>query len=178
MSIPVHLLGWMAGIVDLKGAVVRKKNQRRATPQLVLYVETKQWDVVRRLSSLTGTQPEFQEAKPVEEWMRRGCAEHCPDQHIHVLNHDYPKSMPPIARWTATGVAAAVIIDNLAPFLTTDRGWHELAVEATAQATLTGQGWGATRRALERLRALGWTLPPRFEAALTGPDEQEVVTNG
>ena len=123
MSIPMYQLGWMAGILDMKGVIIGKKNKQRATPQLVLMVETKQVEVIRGLSAMTGTSPDFQPAKDVEEWMRRGCVDHCPEKHVHV-GHDYPKQMPATARWTVTGAAMAVVLHNVLPFVRNDQWFH------------------------------------------------------
>src|SRR6185503_19478151 len=102
--LPPMKLGWMAGVIDLKGRLIRKKNKTRATPQVVLIVETKEYMVVKELSSLTGTSPETMDRRPLREWMRKGCSEHCPEAHVHVGDSEYEHLyMPPIARWTITG---------------------------------------------------------------------------
>src|SRR6188768_640617 len=101
-----HDLGWIAGTIEIKGAIVIKKNQDRATPQSVLIVETKQLEVVRRLALYTGTMPEQQTHRKIkEEWLRTGCVEHCPDKHVHVNQ----VQMPPIARWQVTGSSLVVV---------------------------------------------------------------------
>jgi len=159
MAIPTAQLGWMAGILDLKGSIIRKRNKQRATPQLVLIVETKQIAIVRQLSRMTGTNPELQAEKPIEPWMRRGCIEHCPDQHVHVK---YEKtSMPAIARWTITGAAMGVVLYNVLPFLHNDEKPFTEAMEAAfAQIVPDGQGRGAVEKAIRRLADLGWEIPP------------------
>lgn len=158
MSIPIAQLGWMAGILDLKGSVIRKHNKQRATPQMVLIVESRHSTVIRQLSRMTGTAPEFQQEKPVEPWMRRGCAEHCPEQHVHV---NYEKShMPAVARWTVTGVAMAIVLYNVLPFLhNDDKPFMEAMESALSQITPEGQGRAAIDRAIVRLKDLGWEIP-------------------
>lgn len=153
----MHQLGWLAGILDMKGVVLRKKNQSRATPQLVLAVETRQLQVVRELSRMTGTAPELQKARATEPWMRRGCVEHCPEQHIHGINEG--NGMPAIARWTVTGASMGVVLHNVLPYLRNDKALGEAMVEVLALVPASGQGRGAIDRALARLVELGWDLP-------------------
>lgn len=35
-------LGWVAGLIDLKGKTLTKSNSQRATPQVVMWIETRQ----------------------------------------------------------------------------------------------------------------------------------------
>lgn len=160
-SLNLRDLAWVAGVLDLKGVVIRKNNKQRRTPQLVLYVESKNYGVVRELSGLTGTAPEIQE-RQLKDWMRKGCAEHCPDAHVHVMENDYKWTMPAVARWSCSGAAAAVVLFNVLPFMRTDRGLEDSMNEMLDISATTGQGWGATKSALRRLRRLGWTLPPEY----------------
>lgn len=158
MSIPTAQLGWMAGILDLKGSVIRKNNKQRSTTQMVLMVESRHSTIIRQLSRMTGTAPEFQPEKPVEPWMRRGCIEHCPEQHVHM---QYEKStMPAVARWTVTGVAMAIVLYNVLPFLhNDDKPFMEAMESALAQIVPDGQGRAAIDRAIVRLQDLGWEIP-------------------
>lgn len=52
--IPPEKLGWLASVLDLKGHIIRKNNQTRRTPQLVLMVESSRLRVVEELCRLTG----------------------------------------------------------------------------------------------------------------------------
>lgn len=155
-------LAWVAGVLDLKGVVVRKKNKLRATPQVCLYVETKNYDVICALSELTGTAPELHE-RITKEFMRRGCVDHCPEGHVHVAEHDWEWSMPAISRWTVTGAAAAVVLYNTVPRMRTNNGLRKVMDELLDQSVMAGRGWGATRSAIRRLRDLGWELPPQYD---------------
>lgn len=155
-----HELGWIAGLIDLKGAIVIKKNQDRATPQSVLIVESKELDVIRRLSAFTGSHPEQQTTRKIkEEWNRRGCVEHCPESHIHVQE----VSMPPIARWQVTGSSLVVVLYNVLPHLTPSPKTQKFqdGMELVASyVTLSGQGRAAIDKAIRRLAGLGWLIPP------------------
>lgn len=153
-------MAWLAGVFDMKAKLIRKKNRQRNTSQVVLYVDSKNHTVVRTVARMTGTQPEMQAAKGPSDWMRRGCAQHCPDAHVHV--GDFTWGMPAITRWTITGAAAAVILHNVMPYMRTDQGLSEALQEILSQVVTEGQGWGATRAALRRLRDLDWELPERF----------------
>jgi len=162
-------IAWVAGVLDLKATIIRKKNKERSTPQLVLCVETKEYEVIRGLSALTGTSPELQAEKLSPDWMRRLCVEHCPEKHVHgsnEANETYPWKLPATGRWTITGAGAAVILWSTLGFQRNKRDMPEALEAMLAYAKTTGQGWGATRTSLLRLRNLGWRMPDRFEAAL------------
>lgn len=165
MIAPIKL-GWMAGVVDLKGRLIHKKNQMRATPQIVLIVETKEFGVVRELSNMTGTRPEAMDRRPVKDWMRRGCLEHCPEAHIHVHDPQYPRDelyMPPIARWTITGGGMYVVLNGILPYLQIDRGYPEAMDQVMINTPLTGQGATAVVGSLRRLHGLGCEMPEEFK---------------
>lgn len=167
MSLPVAKLAWMAAVLDLRGKLIKKNNKSRATPQLVLVVESKNFPVIRELSSLTGTNPEFDKGREAPDWMRKGCAEHCPEQHFH-----YAHALPPKGRWTITGAGMAVVLYNVMPFfVATDQPWYEIMDNAIGQAVLTGQGSGMTYKSLRRLKDLGWDMPESFEHALESREE-------
>lgn len=161
--IPIAQLGWMAGVIDLKGKILRKTNKARATQQLVLMVESKDYAIVRELSRLTGTSPEMMRTpEAAKDWMRRSCLEHCGEAHVHVAAPVWPA----IARWTVTGAAMAVVLWTLRGYLRTDRGLQAAMDQAIDQAAITGQGSGATRKSLRRLQYLGWEFPPAMEEKL------------
>jgi len=156
MSIDVAQLAWMAGIMDLKGKITYKSNKTRAnTKQVTLYVESVQIPIVDRLSTLTGTSPEVKSHRSRwEGWYRKGCDEHCPDQHVHVAGAEFL----PASRWTLSGAAMAVVLTNLMPYIVQDKGFSEAADYAFGNMTLFGQGAGQTVASLRRLHALGWNL--------------------
>ena len=159
MAIAPAELGWVAGVLDLKGRVVRKNNVRRATPQLVLIVESMQHNVVRELAALTGTQPEVQKTQSAQHlFARRGCTEHCPDQHIHVEIDN----IKPVMRWTITGAAMAILLWNLQPYLRNGSELLKAMQEANDNMTLDGRGAAATVGALRRLERMGWSIPAQI----------------
>lgn len=159
IALQPHDLGWIAGTIDLKGTIVIKKNQDRATPQSVLIVESKELAVIRRLAAYTGTDPEQQTKHKIkEEWNRKGCVEHCPDKHNHVVQ----VAMPPIARWQVTGSSLVVVLYNVLPYLTESAKSEKLkdGMELVASyVTLGGQGRAAIDKAIRRLSSLGWLIP-------------------
>jgi hypothetical protein len=163
MTISMASLGWMAGIIDIKGRLHYKKNQQRATPQAVLTVDSKDMQIVRRLGNLTGTKPEFKNIKAMSDFIRRGCSEHCPEAHFHVGDKEW---IAEISRWTITGSSLVVVLDNLLPYLEIDRGYREAIDEIQKDTTLTGRGSTAVFVGLTRLRDLGWELPVAYESAL------------
>lgn len=143
----------------MKGTVVRKKNSARRTTQTVLIVETRHRDIVMRLSKYTGTEPAIhRERKTKESWNRRGCVEHCPDQHQHVQ----VVSLPQISRWQVTGSSLAVVAYNVLPYLTESDRYRDMVAgmeEVASTIPLKGQGRSAIDQALRRLASLGWMIP-------------------
>jgi hypothetical protein len=184
MSIPVGQLAWMAGIIDLKGKITYKVNQKRAagSKQITLYVESVQFPVIKKLGELTGTNPELKTTRERHEgWYRRGCDEHCPTQHVHVVAGEFP----PAARWTISGAPMAVVLSSLLPYMVQDKGFTDAIAYAYENMVLFGQGAGATVNSLRRLHGLGWKLPDEVNAGrpnlmspfATAPDDDlEMVT--
>lgn len=157
-------LGWMAAVIDMKGSIIQKDNKSRATIQYVLRVESAHFPVVQKLGNMTGLSPEAEKERPLKDFMRRRCTEHCPEAHVHV-HDDYV--MPATMSWTVTGAAAGVVLYNLLPYMTCETvGYRATMQRVFAQATLTGRGSGATRAALFRLQNLGWKLPPEVHTRL------------
>ena len=150
---------WMAAVIDLRGAVVRKNNKSRRTPQVVLTLSVKDERIAQRLSALTGTAPEQHPAPTADSFLRRGCAQHCIVPHVHV-DIPYPWQMPAVTRWSLTGVAAAVVLSNLAPYMSTFPDYAADVAEVTGNFAATGQGSGAVRATVRRLEQLGWKIPP------------------
>lgn len=168
--IPAHQLGWMAGVVDLKGRILFKRNKTRATRQITLAVESKEIGIVKALGRMTGTNPEMHDASPLADWMRRGCLEHCPEQHIHAYRDGL--MVPAIARWTVSGAAMVTVLENLAPFLLLDRDYDMATDETRAGLDFTGRGSTSVVRSLRRLENLGWDLPEDFAQALQDLQQQ------
>jgi hypothetical protein len=159
-------LGWMAAVIDMKGGVSRKANKARRTPQLVLVVDTKDPRIGQRLAAFTGSRAEVKERLlPNEAFLRRGCASHCPEAHIHV-DESSNWHMPEITRWTVTGAAMAVVLLNLAPYMSTYEEYADDVDEAIASMAVSGQGSGAVRAAVKRLEGLGWQIPKEISRGL------------
>ena len=152
--------GWVAGILDFQAHVQIRKNHQRAagSEQITIYVSTSIAGIPERLCELTGTAPEEKAyGKLKEEWLRRGCDEHCPDAHIHVRE----VNMPLNTRWSCSGAAAAIILWNVRRYMTTDHEpWDWAQAQVLSQLRLTGQGSAAIIGAAKRLHSLGWDLPP------------------
>jgi len=169
-------LGWMAGIVDLKGKIYTKKNQQRATPQYVLMVESRYPGIIREMGAMVGTKPEAMTSKPMKDFMRRGCAEHCAEPHVHV-NDD--RTMPQVYRWTITGVALGIVLDTLEPLLTQDKGFREVVDEVLDGAVMEGQGATAVMAAINRLITLGWPMPEQISRVMERKElALRVLTDG
>ncbi len=164
LGIPTQTMGWMAGIVDMRGKVLVKNNKKRNTRQIVLMVESGEMSIINTLGRLTGTKPDLQAPKPMAEFMRHGCLEHCPEAHIHANKMDL--FLPAKARWTVTGAAMAVVLSNLMPMLTVDRGYPEFIREIVDNQVLVGQGATAVLRSVCRLRDCGWSIPEPYAGAL------------
>jgi hypothetical protein len=159
-------LGWMAAVIDMKGHVIRKANRSRRTAQLVLVVDIKDARIAQRLAAFTGSKAEVKpHMAPSDAFLRRGCASHCPEAHIHV-DESSNWQMPEITRWTATGVAMAVVLLNLAPYMSAYEEYADDVDEALANMAVSGPGSGAVKAAVIRLAGLGWRVPKEVAHAL------------
>lgn len=152
--------GWVAGIVDFQGHVQVKRNQQRAagSEQVTVYVSTSIAGIPERLCALTGTAPIAKhDHRLKEEWLRRGCSEHCPEAHVHMRE----VNMPLNTIWSCTGAAAAIVLWNIRRYMTTDHEpWDWAIAQVMSQLRLTGPGSAAIIGAARRLHSLGWKLPP------------------
>lgn len=152
--------GWVAGVMDFQGHVQVRRNPQRApgSEQITIYVNTSIPGIPERLCELTGTAPEEKlNHRLKDEWMRRGCSEHCPEAHVH--NREV--NMPLVTRWSCSGAAAAIILYNIRRYMTTDHEpWDWAQAQVLSQLRLTGQGSAAIIAAAKRLHSLGWELPP------------------
>lgn len=164
--IPANKLGWMAGVIDLKGAIVIKNNKQRVTQQIVLVVNSRSVHIIRELCSFTGTNPKLYATKDMSKIMRRGCSDHCPEAHIH-LQQDYPQKMPTVARWTITGAGAGIVLYNVLPFLVDYKDYPELLKLIAENTPLDGQGAHAVSGQVKRLNSLGWDVPEPYDRFLT-----------
>jgi hypothetical protein len=157
-------LAWMAGIIDLKGRIAYKNNKARRSRQTVLFVETKIFTIVTAMAGMTWTSPDMKQAKPLSEFIRRGCVEHCPEAHVHVDKMGL--MMPQVSRWTVTGAAMVVVLHNLQPYLMVDRGYGAIVAEVLANQKLVGPGANAMLVAVRRLQRAGWKIPEPYRGAL------------
>jgi hypothetical protein len=154
-------LAWMAGVIDLKGRLTYKTNRARRTRQITLNVDSKEFHVVRRLCSMTGTKPEMRTTSPVSDYLKRGCSEHCPEAHVHAEGFAHGST-----RWTITGAAMVVVLDNIEPYISLDRGFSEAIDEVVNGLTLEGRGATAVLGSLSRLLGLGWSVRKPFLEAV------------
>lgn len=167
-------LGWIAAVIDLKGHLARKNNQSRRTPQLVLIVDIKDARIAQRLAAFTGTKAETKDRMPPSEaFFRRGCADHCPEPHVHV--NDLPWQMPEVTRWTITGAAMGIVLLNLAPYMSTFEDYVDDVDEAVTSMASSGPGSGAVKASVRRLAGLGWRIPHDIAHSL---DMREVTGTG
>jgi hypothetical protein len=158
MPIPREKLAWVAAVLDMKGTIIVKSNQTRATPQIVLMVESTQVRVVEELARLTGSTVEPRESRFRPAWMRRGCITHCPEPDIEYP--EQPDYLPAQTRWTVTGSAAAIVLFSVIPYMVTDRGMQTALEEILGNVNLSGRSGNSARQAVTRLARLGWVLPP------------------
>lgn len=160
-------LGWMAAVIDMKGHIIRKNNKMRATPQMLLLVDTVDRRIATRLSALTGTAPESRDLRSPAPFLRRGCKEHCVEPHVHV--DDETSWRLNSTRWSLSGVAAVIVLSNLKPYMSTYAEYRGFIDQVMAGATLTGQGSGQVRASAQRLEGLGWRVPAKIAAKLSSP---------
>jgi hypothetical protein len=151
-------LGWMAGVMDLRGKTkLVRAPSRNERPLLAIYVESKELEVVDELGRLTGTKvTDPRESLLALSWERRGCGEHCPEPHVHV---EVKASSAPTSRWHITGAGAVIVLNSLIPRMRTNRGLSELLAEGIKLVPPSGRGRGAIDKTIMRMMKLGWPIP-------------------
>lgn len=164
---PITEIAWMAGVIDLKGRLSVKGSVTRKFPLITLYVESKNEQVVKRLARNTALRPEAHMEKPLSDFVRRNCDEHCPTPHVHVGNRD-ELTMPSTMRWTINGAGIVVIMHSILDFLTEQNQakYADISQAITAGIPLTGQGSGMVLTSIRRLATMGWKLPGEFKVAM------------
>jgi hypothetical protein len=160
-GVPREKLAWVAAVLDMKGTIIYKANQTRATPQIVLMVESTHVSVVEELARLTGSVIEPRESRLRPAWMRRGCITHCPEPDVEYP--EQPDHLPAQSRWTVTGAAAAVILYSVIPYMVTDKGMQAALDEILGFVNLAGRSGNSARQAVTRLHDHGWRLPPTID---------------
>lgn len=160
--VPRHDLAWMAAIIEIRGRIRRYETAARATPQLSLRVHSRQLNLMDRLGELTGVQVRNNEAVQIAEpGQRRGCLEHCPQPHVHTA-----VEIPSIGVWAVVGIAAAVVLHNLMPYLTEDSTKIQAFVDEAIENLPRGRGRHAAEQSVRRLIKLGWEIPAEVDVWL------------
>lgn len=176
MSISPIEIGWMVGLVDVKGRLQYKNNKLRATQQATLAIDSSSMAIIEKLATLTGVRAYVRPAQNAKEWMQRRCVEHCPEKHDTYHHHlDWPQVIPETGRWAISGAAMAIVLHSLVPYLSEREKWSGALSNALENSVLSGQGSGQTLQAIRRLRSLGWDLPELFAKALEKRDAKEKV---
>lgn len=149
----VRKMAWCAAVIETRGKIRCVENPLRASIQLILQVQSSRIAVVDRVGELTGSNVTYSERKKLE-YVRKPCLDHCTDAHAHVANE-----IPPMALWAVTGAAAAIVLDNLIPFIVVDDGLQLVVDNVIAGLPKSGQGRPAIEQAIIRLRKKGWRIP-------------------
>lgn len=177
MAIEESDKAWLGAVLSLKGRMVLKQNKTRRpeNPQVTLVVQSYELDVIARLATYTGTNPEVMKARPLKDFMRRGCVAHCPEAHVHAIEDDRVMKMN--ARWTVSGAAARVILLEVEKYIVVDRGWdiHLEMIRRNTTLDPHAKGTAATMNALNRLIKIGWKLPDDYREALVAQWTEQVV---
>lgn len=159
-GVSIEKLGWVAGILDLQGGTAQKTNRsRQSGRQGILYVESKNLQVIAKLARLTGSEPEPRTPRIKNEYIRRPCTEHCNDSHSHSDEYEFR----PRTRWCISGAGAAVVLHSVMPYMRTDRGFREFQRYLITNTPFEGQAVGVIKKQLRRLTNLGWVLLPEFD---------------
>lgn len=157
-------LGWIAGIIEARGKIRKTSNPLRKSTQILLQVQTRHLDIAARLGKLTGVKVRYVESKRINKGDRKACAEHCPEAHVHV-----EPWIPAMGVWAVTGGAAAVVLHNVMPYLSSIEERQTIVDEIVGSLPTQGRGFHAVKTSVDRLRRLGWEIPPAM--AFVAPDE-------
>lgn len=149
----VQKLAWFSAVVETRGKM-RCVDRANGGVQLFLQVQSSRIAVVERLGQMTKTVVTYTDRKELE-FDRRPCADHCTDAHSHVR-----VEIPPMALWAVSGVAAAIVLDNLIPYTVANNDQLRTIVgNVIGNLPRSGQGRPAIDLAIVRLRQRGWRIP-------------------
>jgi hypothetical protein len=168
-NLTIGELAWFAAVIEVKAGITKKTHAARKTPQVSLYVDTRQLEIVNRLCTLTGQKVEPKSQRPLTKFDRRSCDIHCPTPHVHVNDYeDNRKELMPTKRWTISGASIVVVLHNTVQYMTSEgqNKFSAILVDAKANVPMNGQGSGMVKNGIRRLALLGWNLPKDYLVAM------------
>lgn len=131
-------LAYFAGVIDVMGTM--RVRDVRGTELPFVEVNCPNLPLLEWLADKTGTGV----TKVRRDYKRNGCADHCPEPHVHIESSS--------GRWSVSGVRATVVLHNLLPYL-------QLQVE-TAMDVLAKGLWAPRKPAtVTKMTELGWATP-------------------
>ncbi len=135
-------LAYVAALVDTRGTFVSRQVRDAVLPQVS--ISGKPFPALQWLGDISGVRV----VPTVRQYSKAGCAEHCSEKHQHVLSTS--------GRWSVSGIKATIILDAVRPYLRL----RLAEVDEMVQLGLAAGRKGAT---VEKMRALGWPIPPSLE---------------
>jgi hypothetical protein len=141
-------LGWLAGIIDLRGYLSDRPTSAadRRLPTLAVTLSSQPngepSPVVSWLCERTAVTP----IRTGKGFNRSGCGQHCPQPHVHVSNTYH--------RWIVGGAKAVTVLEAVLPFLVVkqDEARKMIALGMDAQIKPAH---------VEQMRRLGWPVMAR-----------------
>ncbi len=138
--IPESDLAYLAGVVDVLGRIwSRPSSNGRRLP--LLEINGNRPELLAWLGEITST-----DIIPTSrDYMRSGCEEHCPQQHVHTISNS--------TRWSVTGAKATIVLFNIEPFIFLRRPEVEFALGLGMMAEMRAQ-------TVRDMKTNGWAVPP------------------
>lgn len=130
---------YAAALIDTL-AVLKTRLVNGSDLPVIAMTTTRHVPAARFLGALTATRL----TPLVKDYTHRGCNQHCPDKHNHVLSEG--------VRWQVTGAKATIVLHNVLPALRVQAGEAQRLVSLGRQIGYKGQ-------VVNRMRELGWEIP-------------------
>lgn len=137
-------LAYAAGVLDVMGTL--RVRDVRGTELPFVEVSCPNMVLLEWLADRTGVGV----TKVRRDYNRNGCADHCPEPHVHIESFS--------CRWSVSGVRATVVLHNLLPYL-------QLRVETAMDVLAVGLCAPRKPATVAKMTELGWA-EPEFAPAL------------
>jgi hypothetical protein len=146
---------WIAGVLDNRCSIFVSHGSNIPVMEIVVILRSNPVIAVE-LSNAVGVAPYMVNRKSAD---RRACAEHCPDDHVHIPARANP-------RFAVRNAKAAIVLSNIQPYL---RVISEKAQVATQQyfSLLDDRPAkmhvGRSLSAIKDMRNIGWIIPKELD---------------
>lgn len=131
-------LVWIAAVIDSQAVIRVREAQGVELPMVAVHGPNVR--LLQELASATGTKVTITR----RNYSKAGCAEHCPDQHQHIVSQS--------GRWSLSGARATVLLHNIQPYV-------RLQVDEVREVLTLGLTAPFKPATVRKMVEIGWSVP-------------------